>query len=234
MSISSISYFTYWNPSRRERREGPLEHLVLDYPNFLFDIGDGIKLIPPFPVFNELLMSGGDRGGMSPGATWNRLSITREEYQQVKTALLELDLRIIHETHPYAPKYIRVDEELEQNVMDLQLWRRAVIKKYLGVCWFQQFLNLESSYPLLYEDRKIAEIWIDSMSRQSNYWGRYQPDSQSTIIRKVSLLSEGLYIKDSWDNLSLITHMEVHEKNLLSFRTAFTELPAQLDPISLV
>ena len=87
-------------------------------------------VIPPLHVLNETLLSGGDRGGMSPGTSWKPFRITEDEYQELVESLLSLDFAEAKKYHPYVSfENIIVDETLHHCSTRLE-WLKAVSEKY--------------------------------------------------------------------------------------------------------
>ncbi len=122
-----VDYTTYWayadpGVSRRER----LDDFILDMVYFI----DGLGVIPPLHVFNQVLLEGGDVGGMGPGTAWEPFSISAEEYQELVETLLKLDVEEAKKKHPYVNfDKVIVDETLH-GAKDFSEWLDAAVAKY--------------------------------------------------------------------------------------------------------
>jgi hypothetical protein len=119
-------HWSYLGPATRV--QGSLVDLVLDIPYLMEHTG----VIPPLPVLNEELRSGGDSGGMGPGTTWKPFEITEIEYAELVDALLALNVNEAKQEHPYI-LFERpiVDEELNIYTSYGE-WLRRVSQKYPG------------------------------------------------------------------------------------------------------
>lgn len=82
-----IKYTRHEFHASDQNGEAPLEVFLLDIPYLLM-----YGVIPPLPVINEILKSGGGDGGMSPGTSWEPFTITETEYKELVSCLLALDL----------------------------------------------------------------------------------------------------------------------------------------------
>ena len=124
--MRNVKYKKSWAyASRGVKAEGTLVDLVLDA---LYLMNHGV--IPPFHVLNEALKSGGHEGGMGPGTTWKGFEISREEYDELMSALLTLNVEEARKVHPYLySSQIIVDEELNE-CADYLTWLKKMSDKY--------------------------------------------------------------------------------------------------------
>lgn len=104
------TYRTHWSylGPPIKRRE-----LLVDFVLDVLYLFGSNGFVPPLRVLNEVLLSGGNSGGMGPGTTWRPFWITEREYAELVDALLKLDVEAARKTHPYV--YFQravVDEEL--------------------------------------------------------------------------------------------------------------------------
>ncbi len=122
-----LNYKTHWSYlGPAIKRKEPLVDFVLDIFYLMEDSG----VVPPFHVLYEVLQTGGDNGGMSPGTSWRPIKIKQAEYQELVQALLDLDIAEAKKKHRYIRfQKVIVDEELHQKPT-YQEWRRAVTSKY--------------------------------------------------------------------------------------------------------
>jgi len=70
-----------------EERKEILHRFLLDIPYLLY-----FGVIPSRPAINEVLLSGGGDGGMSPGSSWDPFEISVEEYEEVVKAWKQMDI----------------------------------------------------------------------------------------------------------------------------------------------
>lgn len=125
--MREVHYKVHWSyGSRGSKRKAPLAEFILDIPYFM--AGNGV--IPPLHVLNEVLLQGGDDGGMGPGATWELFSIGESEYHELVEALQNLDVTAIKKKHPYVSfESVIVDEMLHQS-SSYGDWLKRVSAKY--------------------------------------------------------------------------------------------------------
>ena len=125
--MREVSYKTHWSYAGTAlKRKAPLSEFVLDIMYLIESSG----VIPPFHILNEVLLQGGDNGGMGPGTSWRRFSLNEDEYQELVDALLKLDVAEAKKTHPYVYfQRIIVDETLNHRHTYLD-WLQAVSRKY--------------------------------------------------------------------------------------------------------
>jgi hypothetical protein len=122
-----IEYRIYWSPNDFffRKRKDTLVGLILDIP-YLMDNG----VIPPLSVLNEVLLEGGDSGGMSPGTKWKPFTINEEEYAELVKDLLALNPHEARKKHFYVHfDKIIIDEELAV-ITDYSTWFSKVCDKY--------------------------------------------------------------------------------------------------------
>lgn len=106
--------------------EATLVEFILDIPYLLFE-----GVIPPLHLLNEILSSGDAGGGMSPGTSWEPFEISKEEYNELVSELLALDLEVLKKEDRirFIPGKIMVDESLHDSP-NFFLWLQRVKKKY--------------------------------------------------------------------------------------------------------
>jgi len=103
---------------------GTLLTFVYDIPYFT-----ACGVFPPLHIINGIFSSGGDTGGMSPGATWQPFTISEEEYKAVVTALKITPLSEIKPHARYAEIPMKFDAEFD-HIHDRVPWMRAVCAKH--------------------------------------------------------------------------------------------------------
>lgn len=125
--MREVNYKAHWSyADAGVKRKAPLSEFILD----ILDLMEMSGVIPPLHIINEVLLKGGDNGGMSPGTSWRPFRINEVEYQELVEALLKLDVVDAKQRHPYIyfQKAI-VDEALHQRENYLS-WLLAVSIKY--------------------------------------------------------------------------------------------------------
>ena len=76
------------------------------------------RVVPPFHIINELLVSGKDEAGMSGGCEWKPFILLDDEYDEIVEELMT------------SPNFqCEIDLELNE-IKTSAKWRRAVHKKY--------------------------------------------------------------------------------------------------------
>lgn len=125
--MREVRYKTHWSyGGAASKHKAPLAELVLDILYLMETNG----VIPPLHVLNEVLLQGGDNGGMSPGTSWRPFSITAIEYEELVEALLNLDVAEAKNIHPYITfRKVVVDDTLHKCSTYLE-WLFKVTNKY--------------------------------------------------------------------------------------------------------
>jgi hypothetical protein len=108
-----------------EPREGSLLTLVYDIPYF-----GSCGIFPPYHLVNRIFSSGGSTGGMTPGATWEPFTISREEYDELAAAVTDTPTREIQPHARYADLAMKIDHEFD-HIQDRFKWSSAVSAKHL-------------------------------------------------------------------------------------------------------
>lgn len=248
-----MKIYTYerrWGLDSSEKMKGELYQLLLDYP-FAFSYthdGNNTYLIPSLEALNKTLRGGGTDGGMSPGSVWKGFEIDQTEYDILVRKLLSLDLDKVRTQHPYTPKKLILDEELN-NVKDSNLsWEKRQILKYRGVDVHMQFYGGES-FSLFRGDDTLGQVSIYSSNWQSIYQGTTITnqnlikvlDCEVVNLNHVEIVTElyqewrnatwyapkaelKLFIADSWDRKPSITQLFLSSDNHIVFQTKFIEI----------
>jgi hypothetical protein len=112
-----IRYKTHGALGRDSWKHGSLTELLFDIPHLAHPLRV-FKVIPPFHILNEILISGISEAGMSGGCQWSPFQISEKEYDELVEDLLAL---------PEAG--LSVNVEL-QNSRNLKEWNRRVLGKY--------------------------------------------------------------------------------------------------------
>lgn len=103
-----ISYVRTEFRAENERIENTLLVFVYDIP-YLGACG----IFPPFHILNQIFLSGGGDGGMSPGAIWQPFEITKEEYDELKNAILSVAPRDLNNFTRYSNIQFEFDSEFD-------------------------------------------------------------------------------------------------------------------------
>jgi hypothetical protein len=97
---------------------------VYDVPYF-----GACGIFPPFHILNEIFLSGGGNGGMSPGAIWQPFGITEEEYLELKNAVLSIEPMDLRDLARYCDIQFEFDPEFD-NIQDRRKWTVATCEKH--------------------------------------------------------------------------------------------------------
>lgn len=251
--MKSISYTRHWSFNESEEVKGSLTSLLLDYP-YSFSYTDQIgnsQLIPSFDYINELLKSGGNDGGMSPGCTWESIHISKEDYIKLTKELTELNLELIKDKHPYAPQKLILDKELNNKFLNNKEWEKEAILKYKGVHEFIEFFGDDK--PILYnENIKVGDITIYAQSKGSVYFGKlnyYNKESNiggrrvlfPRIFKQIKMWEKNyqnlfelkwfrlkkpskLKVLDSWGRKTELVYFFISDKRFISFKSKFERI----------
>lgn len=124
--MKTVSYERFEFHHEPEQREAPLTEFVLDVPYLIMH-----GAIPLLHVLNEVLARGGGDAGMSPGAGWEPFSIEEEEYAELVTGLVTLDLRDVagNDRARFVPDAVVVDSSVADSKTHLE-WLSRIAAKY--------------------------------------------------------------------------------------------------------
>lgn len=113
MDLENIPYTRHEYLAGPEERTGALLTLLYDIPYF-----GACGIFPPLHILNQILLSGGGDGGMSPGASWEPFSISEAEY----ATLIELvRFTPVSEIRPFA-RYAFVGFRFDSSFDHMQHW----------------------------------------------------------------------------------------------------------------
>lgn len=107
-----------------ESREAPLSSFVYDVPYF-----GACGIFPPEHIMNEILLTGGSQGGMSPGATWKPFKITKQDYKELLKTIKTLEPESLGDTARYKQIKFDVDHSFDK-IRTWEPWVAAVCKKH--------------------------------------------------------------------------------------------------------
>jgi hypothetical protein len=126
-NMQSVNYKTHWSyGGQGVKRKALLADFILDIL-YLMEIKG---VIPPLHILNEVLLKGGNTGGMGPGTSWRPFSISENEYKELVEALLQLEVSEAKKIHPYIRfEKVTVDQDLHQKTTYLE-WLEAITAKY--------------------------------------------------------------------------------------------------------
>lgn len=250
--MKNFEYTRCWSMDETEKVKGKLYQLLLDYPYSFPYINTelDIRIIPSFNVLNELLKDEGSDCGMSPGCIWESFEITKVEYNVLIERLLNLDFEEIKEAHPYAPKKLIIDKELNNKFENPREWEKQHRLKYLGVHEFIQFYD-DDKPTLFLEEKEIGDIEILTTAGGAKYFGeltffKEKLNFQNFIkvdIQKNSFISKmieyrdlenkkwfkpndtlAFYITDSWNRKPKVLDIYISENDYIVFRAEFEEI----------
>lgn len=123
-ALRSVRYKRHEFMHRPEKRHDSLLVFVYDVP-YLAPCG----IFPPFHVLNQQLLLGGSDGGMSPGATWEPFSISRQEYDELAAAVQSTDVEELRGRARYAHVRLEFDSSFD-HYGDYLAWMSAVCGKH--------------------------------------------------------------------------------------------------------
>ena len=176
--MRTVSYRTYWGLGGGTRKKGFLYELLIDTPytfrRYNFKDLDDRALIPSFEVIKESLEEGGGDGGMSPGATWKPITITKEEYDEIVEVLMQLNTKEAKEKHPYCPGRFILDEDLNQKSKTSKDWTRNWQLKYRGIDDMNIIHGFEPIL-LFYQGEHIGELIWHGQARGCKVRTRIDP-----------------------------------------------------------
>lgn len=104
--------YVRWHGCNWGDRPEPVENSLLA---FVYDIPyfGACGVFPPFRLLNRLLLTGGDTGGMSPGATWEPFEISPEEYRELVAAVRSVPPESLRDRARYAHVPFKFDPEFD-------------------------------------------------------------------------------------------------------------------------
>lgn len=76
--MMNIRYRAYEFNKGFEERESSLLVFIYDVPYI-----DACGILPSHYILNQILIEGGDEGGMGPGATWIPFTLTSQQYNEL-------------------------------------------------------------------------------------------------------------------------------------------------------
>jgi hypothetical protein len=123
-AMRRVRYVRHEYPGRTSKREDSLLVLVYDIPYF-----GACGVFPPLHLLNQLLRSGGSQGGMSPGATWEPLSLSEHEYQALVAAVRAIAPKNLKKRARYAGLPFLSDPAFDHH-QDYFDWVREVCEKH--------------------------------------------------------------------------------------------------------
>ncbi|MDD3483092.1 hypothetical protein [Azovibrio restrictus] len=107
-----------------ENRNAPLYVFVYDVPYL------GVSgVFPPLHLLNELFMTGGSQGGMSPGATWEPFAISQDEFSELVSVLTHLEPKTLGTDARFTLVKFVFDPEFD-HIRDRSAWASLVSTKH--------------------------------------------------------------------------------------------------------
>jgi hypothetical protein len=122
--MKQINYQRHEFHSDPEQRNAELPVFVYDIPYF-----GACGIFPPFHIANEIFLSGGSDGGMSPGATWRPFKLSRTEYDELARAVGILEPHSLGDQARYTQVKFEFDPRFD-DIQGWERWLRAVCKKH--------------------------------------------------------------------------------------------------------
>ena len=100
-------------------------------PTFVYDVPylGACGVFPPLHVLNQILSSGGEEGGMGPGATWEPFEIGPDEYDELAKDLATLDPRTLGDAARYGDLAFTFDASFDDLPTRVE-WLVAVCEKH--------------------------------------------------------------------------------------------------------
>ena len=129
--LQNVKYIRCDYGSLDKPYEAPLLFFVYDIPYFA-----SCDVFPPFSIINNIFKSGGNSGGMGPGATWEPFSISEREYERLVEDVRTTSITIIKEHSRYADVGFIIDSSFD-HIQDHIEWSREIFKKY-GFEWLRR------------------------------------------------------------------------------------------------
>jgi len=120
----NIEYVRHEFNGEPENQRAELSTFVYDIPYF-----GACGIFPPYHIINEIFMTGGSQGGMSPGATWLPFEIEREEYDELVQAIKNTDPKTLGETARYSWVKFDFDSSFD-HIPKWEKWIFSVCEKH--------------------------------------------------------------------------------------------------------
>lgn len=136
--------------------EAPLLLFIYDIPYFA-----SCDVLPPLHIMNETFESGGQQGGMGPGATWSPFSITKLEYEDLVTEVKTTSIEKIRAHSRFAHVPFIIDPAFD-HIQDRLDWSREICRKY-GAQWMRR-VNPEVYGEM--DDDSLSKI-IETMTKET-------------------------------------------------------------------
>lgn len=122
----NIDYYRSWHHGPDEKCKGTVCNLVID-SQILAPYG----VIPPIEILNKFLSSGGGDAGMSPGCTWEPLTISEDEYWECVERIQNMAISDFEDRDIFLDvNEIQVDYE-EPKVVDVMRWCMGVRARFI-------------------------------------------------------------------------------------------------------
>jgi hypothetical protein len=122
--LRTVKYLRHEFHGEPEQREGTLLTLVYDIPYF-----SACGVFPPYQIVNQVFSNAGSTGGMSPGATWEPFTISKEEYAALTEAVRQTPISEIQPSARYAELPMTFDPKFD-HIQDRIEWLSAVCRKH--------------------------------------------------------------------------------------------------------
>ncbi len=115
----------------RTEFHAPDESIENDLLSFCYDVPylDACGILPPLHIINQIFKSGGENGGMGPGATWNPFEISAAEYNELASSIIITPLDKIPGNARYKLVKFELDSEFD-HIQDWMVWIQATCKKH--------------------------------------------------------------------------------------------------------
>lgn len=104
--------------------ESSLLTFVYDVPYF-----SACGVFPPLHIANEVFSGGRSGGGMSPGASWNPFTISKEEYAALVEAISHTSVSELKPYARYAEIQMKFDHEFD-SIRGQIKWSKAVCERH--------------------------------------------------------------------------------------------------------
>jgi len=134
--LIKIKYKRHEYNIRPQKCENNLLVFTYDIPYF-----GACGIFPPLHIANQIFLSGGHKGGMSPGATWKPFKITKEEYDKLSKLVKITPISSIQPYARYAWLPFKFDSGFDY-IMDQKQWMFATCEKHRDA-WHKEFESLE-------------------------------------------------------------------------------------------
>lgn len=98
---------------------------------FIFDVPylSWKGVLPPFAHLNKILKTGGRKGGMSPGTTWEPIQISESEYEELCDCALKAKMSEIKNHARFTLEKIIIDHSFD-NIRNHPSWMKAIAEKH--------------------------------------------------------------------------------------------------------